>query len=87
MSSPGWDRQTLPPVPNAWIQWKGTNACLTIKCACGGRTHFDDSFLYYVRCSECGKVYMCNGHIELIPLTDEETEYLTDSQIKLGEEC
>lgn len=73
-SSPGWDRQTLPQEgqPHGWIQWKGTDVCMDVYCLCGAHTHIDAEFLHYVQCSRCGRVYMTNGHIELVPLADAE---------------
>jgi hypothetical protein len=71
---PGWDRQTLPPKdqPHAWIQWKGTQVCMSLNCPCGIQTHVDAEFAYYVRCAGCRKVYMANGHIEMVPIDPEE---------------
>lgn len=70
---PGYDRQTALPLPHGWIQWKGTDVCLDLHCDCGINSHLDAEFAYYVRCPGCGQVYSCNGHIELVPLTPEET--------------
>lgn len=73
---PAWDRQTLPKSgePFAAIQWKGTNVCMDIHCECGKHSHIDEEFVYHVKCPSCGKVYMCNSYIELIPLTEEEAK-------------
>lgn len=71
-SVPGWERQTIPMGPHGWIQWKGTNVCMDIHCVCGESHHVDDEFVYYVRCSACGRSYMVNGHVELVELTPEE---------------
>jgi len=51
--------------PHGWIQWKGTDVCMDVYCECGKHSHVDAEFAYYLKCS-CGRVYMCNGHIELI---------------------
>ena len=51
--------------PFGWLQWKGTNACLDVHCACGELTHIDGEFLYYIKCGKCGAVYECDGHIQL----------------------
>lgn len=64
-------RQTVPPGPHAWIQWKGTNVCMDIHCKCGAHGHIDTDFAYHVKCRDCGTVYYCNGHIELIELEVE----------------
>lgn len=57
--------------PHGWIQWKGTNVCMDVYCACGEQFHIDDEFAYHVKCPHCGKVYFCNGHVELILLEEE----------------
>ena len=66
-----WDKQHRFDNPSAWIQWKGTDVCMDIHCSCGELTHVDAEFAYHVKCGACGKVYFCNGHIQLIEL--EET--------------
>jgi hypothetical protein len=64
-----WEMQeTYKNQPHGWIQWKGTNVCMDIYCACGYHAHIDDSFAYHVQCPKCQRVYACNGHIELIEL-------------------
>jgi hypothetical protein len=74
MEDKAWDRQTLPAegAPHAWIQWQATDVCMDVHCACGAQSHLDTSFAYYVVCPKCEQVYMCNGHIELVPLLDGE---------------
>lgn len=57
--------------PHAWIQWKGTNVCMDVRCKCGEPSHIDADFAYYVKCPKCKTVYMCNGHIELIEVEEE----------------
>jgi hypothetical protein len=71
---PGYDRQTRPPEGSShgWIQWKGTEVCMDFWCTCGHHGHVDAEFAYYIRCVECGQVYMANGHIEMVPITAEE---------------
>lgn len=56
---------------HGWIQWKGTNVCMDIHCKCGAITHIDADFAYHVKCSNCGTVYFCNGHVELIECEKE----------------
>lgn len=56
-----------PADPHGWIQWKGTDVCVDIHCACGEVSHFDGPFMYFVCCPACGEVYEANGNIELIP--------------------
>jgi len=56
--------------PHGWVQWKGTDVCMDIHCKCGYHSHIDARFAYHVECPECGTVYACNGHIELIEVTE-----------------
>jgi hypothetical protein len=64
-------QETYSGKPHGWIQWKGTEACMDIHCKCGYMAHLDAQFAYHVKCGNCGTVYMCNGHIELIELENE----------------
>lgn len=65
------------PEPHGWIQWKGTNVCMDIKCKCGALTHVDEDFCYHVKCGSCGQVYECGGHISLYPLDFEPEDTRT----------
>ena len=76
-----WERQRIPEHPSAHIQWKGTDVCMDIYCDCGQQYHIDDSFVYFVKCPYCGSVFMCNPHIELVKLTQEEKERLASEGI------
>jgi hypothetical protein len=31
-------------LPHGWIQWKGTNVCMDVYCACGHHSHIDAKF-------------------------------------------
>ena len=67
-----WDiQETYQDKPHGWIQWKGTDVCMDIYCHCGYHSHIDAEFAYHVKCPKCGRVYFCNGHIELIALEVE----------------
>ena len=67
-----WDMQDMKKdLPHGWIQWKGTDVCMDVCCACGHLSHIDADFTYHVKCPECGRVYFCNGHIEFIELEVE----------------
>jgi hypothetical protein len=59
------------PRPCGWIQWKGTDVCCDIHCKCGAFLHYDGGFMYHIKCSECGRVYECDGHIKLYELSFE----------------
>lgn len=68
-SEDAWDvQETFEDVPHGWIQWKGTNVCMDVHCECGETSHLDAEFAYHVQCPHCGRVYFCNGHIELIEI-------------------
>lgn len=45
------------PLPHAFLQWKGTDACFDFNCKCGSHCHFDGEFAYYVRCAHCKTVW------------------------------
>lgn len=70
-----WDRQAVPEGTHGWIQWKGTEVCMDFYCnKCGQRSHIDDEFVYHIKCPTCSTVYMCNGHIQMIELSEEEAK-------------
>lgn len=69
-----WDLQeTYEGKPHGWIQWKGTDVCMSIQCKCGASSHIDSEFVYAVECPACHAKYMCNGHIELIEIEEDIT--------------
>lgn len=71
-SEDAWEIQDFrKDQPHGWVQWKGTGVCMDIYCKCGHHSHIDAEFAYHVKCPECGTVYFCNGHIELIELEVE----------------
>lgn len=55
-----------------FIQWKGTDVCMDVHCACGNHQHVDNEFVYAVKCDGCGQKYAVGFHVKLIPLTDEQ---------------
>lgn len=56
--------------PHAWIQWKGTDACMDIRCECGSHFHFDGYFAYNYHCLNCDRYYKIDPVVTLIPLTE-----------------
>jgi len=69
-----WSMQeTYAGKPHGWVQWKGTEVCMDVHCVCGYHSHIDVAFAYNVQCPKCKRVYMCNGHIELIELEELPT--------------
>jgi hypothetical protein len=72
---PGWDRQTFPApdAPSLWLRWKDSDVEGDFRCPCGHAGFVEGAYLYYVRCPGCDAVYFVNGHVELVPLTPDET--------------
>lgn len=60
--------------PFGWIQFKGTNICMDVHCACGVHGHVDDYFAYYVKCAKCGAIYAVSGYVLLEPVSEQEIE-------------
>jgi len=54
--------------PDAFIQWKGTDACLDLYCTCGGQFHFDGYFAYELTCGRCGQTYELPNTFRLNPV-------------------
>jgi len=67
--------------PHGWIQWKGTDVCIDLHCKCGNRFHFDGDFLYFYQCSCCGEKYALGQNVKLIPLNDEQAEYVEKEHV------
>lgn len=81
-----WDMQDFKEgEPHGWIQWKGTDVCMDIKCECGCCSHVDSTFAYYVKCPKCGTVYMVNGHVEFIKMEGKKLS-LSIGEVKGVEE-
>lgn len=57
------------------IQWKGTDVCIDLFCKCGASGHIDGDFFYHYKCSACGSKYAVATHVNLIELTDVQSEY------------
>lgn len=70
------DRTYKPDTPNGWIQWKGTDVCIDLHCTCGYDGHVDSEFFYYYECPDCKGKYALSPNIALIPLTDEQTDFV-----------
>lgn len=77
-----WDdiraRDPAPEGPRGWIQWKGTDVCISLDCSCGYHDHFDGDFLYWYQCAKCGAKYAVSPHVRLIPLTEVEAKMAED---------
>ena len=68
-----------PEGAHAFIQWKGTDVCADLHCACGLHAHVDNSFTYFARCSGCGRKYALEPYVRLVELNDAEQGAMTDS--------
>lgn len=62
-----------PAGPHAFLQWKGTDACMDIYCSCGEQYHWDGLFAYRVRCGACGQAYALSPWIVLTPIADTDS--------------
>lgn len=56
--------------PSAWIQWKGTEVCADLHCACGHHGHFDGMFLYFYRCPACAAAYALGSTVRMYPVDE-----------------
>ena len=56
--------------PHLWIQWKGTDVCCDIHCACGAHLHHDGDFMYFVKCPHCQQIWECGTHVTLYPIAE-----------------
>lgn len=65
-------RDNLADEPHGWIQWKGTDVCMDVHCACGHHGHIDADFFYHYECPECHAKYAVGQVVKLIPLTSNE---------------
>jgi hypothetical protein len=58
--------------PHGWIQWKGTDVCMDVRCSCGESTHIDSDFTYVIQCGACKKFWAVAPEVRLVPITEEE---------------
>lgn len=61
-----------PQGPHAFIQYKGTDICADLHCACGAHLHADGYFCYRFQCPHCKRQYKLDIYIPLIEMTPEE---------------
>ena len=74
-----------PPGPHGWIQWKGTQVCIDLHCACGVHGHLDTDFLYEVHCIACGQYYSLSPNVRLVPITKEQAAALGGRAVDFDE--
>lgn len=51
-----------------FIQWKGTDVCMDLRCSCGAHNHVHGEFAYFIACGKCGQVYEMGTSITATPL-------------------
>lgn len=63
----------IPPdgQPYGLVQWKGTDVCIDVHCACGRHEHVDAQFMHAFRCPGCGALYALASVVRLVPLPEE----------------
>ena len=71
--------------PCGWIQWKGTDVCMDVRCKCGETTHLDADFAYLIQCGACGRMYWPNSHVSLLELEGEDRKDAEESSYKTTE--
>lgn len=69
------DGEPWKGTPHGWVQWKGTNVCIDLHCACGAHGHIDAEFFYEYECKGCGRKYAVSPYVRLIELTPEQAAY------------
>ena len=62
-----------PPLPYAFIQWKGTDACFDFHCTCGADLHYDGDFAYFVQCGACELVWEMPHYLYPRPASADES--------------
>ncbi len=72
-----FDLNAKQPAPNAFIQWKGTDVCMDFHCECGARHHIDASFVYAVKCHECGAIWEMPSHLYPRRVATHDCAFLT----------
>lgn len=61
-----------PHGAHAFIQWKGTDACVDLYCECGASGHYDGDFLYFWVCPRCGATYEVGCFVGLNKVSAED---------------
>ncbi len=75
MSTLEEDGKLVEGKPHLWVQWKGTDVCCDIHCACGAHLHFDGAFLYHFTCGECGQKYETGSHVRIYPVDEFDHDW------------
>ena len=62
--------------PEAFLQWKNTDACFDFYCTCGKPSHFDGYFAYRVKCCFCGTLWRMPHMLLPVVIEDDETPFV-----------
>ena len=57
---------------HAWIQWKGTDACMDVHCKCGVMGHVDAEFAYFYLCPGCKQTFCVGQTVRLYPIAPDK---------------
>lgn len=68
--------QTRLPPPSGFIQWKGTNVCMDVRCKCGHHGHVDSDFAYFYQCPSCKQVFGVGEYVKIVELPQELQQHL-----------
>jgi len=58
-----FDTSAVIKKTRAFIQWKGTDACMDFHCECGQHCHIDSYFVYSVECPGCKTIWEMPIHL------------------------
>jgi hypothetical protein len=72
------------PEARAFLQWKGTDACLDFRCPCGARGHFDGDFAYYLRCPICERTWELQYNLRARLIEDSSHVSVHDVDVEEG---
>lgn len=61
---------------HGFIQWKGTDVCIDLRCECGYHGHYDGLSLYFYRCPACLAGYALGQIVAMIRLNEDQVEYV-----------
>lgn len=64
---------------HGWIQWKGTDVCMDVRCLCGHQGHVDADFFYFYDCPACRRKYAVGQNVKLIELNAEQIAFVENS--------
>ena len=83
----GWYELVKPheidqELPHGWIQWKGSDACVDLRCRCGHLGHYDGWSLYFYKCPACSETFCVGQVIRLYPIEKDRGEEIAKDNAK-----